>query len=306
MNYFACFWMLTIGSSLWGASPLIDAAEISLDYLFWQANEPGLTFAVPQNSLGKIENPHSCAQSGFKVGAGLYGESLDQKFDILYTWFKSSSDWQKIGPSLAVWNDFLDTSLVQQGEQKWLVNLQELDVMLKSRFWQGQSLQMTLGMGLKGALLSQELQYSYVTSTLFSSSRKKISFEGAGLSFFWDMEWCLYSPFSLEGSLILSSLYGEQKITSYTKQASEDSIFSSSVIENNANILYQLVPITECSLYLVYKTNYIGNNPYRFTLKIGFEEQLFSSMNLFNRTAERGAKGSLSFQGLTIQTSLIF
>lgn len=305
---------------------------ITADFVYWQANESGLAYAVnfvqgSTNTLsvpqGTTHNPTFTYNPGFKVGLGL--QLGHDGWDILaqYTWYNSSdctnktvnSDFldntteiptqNKIGGSLVLANN----NPMDSASARWGMRYNTIDLEIGRNYFISQYLALRPFSGLIAAWINQDFHTLYFPATTdysITQDQNQKSF-GIGLRTGMNGSWEFCRNFSVYGNTafsVLSTRFNNRNCVSNVVTYGTTPVLTA----NFNSILNTIQPVIEFGMGLCYDY-WFNDDLYHFGISAGWEMQYWNDMNHFFHYSEMPAvsrTGDLSIQGLDVKLRFDF
>ncbi len=286
---------------------------LELDFLYWKANETGLSYAMNQVSfneknpemlsIGSVANPKFDWETGFRIGLG-YNMPYDEwDLSVLWTWnegkaqdSQSSRDQTPtIYPSYIHPNAFNDESIFSclNANNNLLIHLNMIDLDLGKQFKTGKWLSLRPHMGLRTVWLDQAYDVKYENLYAYNLEKKELNpvldeylthminnFWGIGIQGGVDSQWRIKGDISLFGNLTTALLYGIFD-TSYTENYLLKDI-AEGVTLSEENKFHAGRAILDLQLGLRWSASFFKEK-IRFLIQGGWEHHAFFSQNQFMR-----------------------
>jgi len=306
--------------------------EFQADWLYWKANETGLSYALNQDMFrlsnlvsmgsGNAVHPKFDWQSGFRVGLGYTIPHDFWDLNLTWTWNEGKgSDSQSsnndssptILPIFIHSNVYNDESIVacMKASDNVLIHLNLIDLDLGRLCKMSKSFGFHPHMGIRSAWINQIHNVDYLD--LFDSSRQKVlkSYHTHMTDKFWGLgpraglgvDFNLWAGLSLVGDVSLSLLYGVFEIT-HSEQFSINSYQDGTILAEGNNFHGESLA-TDIELGLRWKRSFFKNR-IGLLLQAGWEHHMFLSQNQLMHFVDGQNwgnfvqnQGDLSFQGWT-------
>jgi hypothetical protein len=296
---------------------------VTASFTYWQPTQENMKLGVVSNSEapldivnGKEIDLNFKYKPGFKVGIGsnfCYG-----KWDTIlqYTWFRGT---EKVSKSLDLSNNNINLFPAWQipnflnpeykyGSEKWKLRMDLIDWDLGRSFSAGTKLCLRPFVGLRGAIIDQKVDVSYVNTTasyllIWPSTfvEQKSNSWGIGPRTGLTSNWKLGKGFRLYGTGEVDVLFTQYDLKS--EQTSAVSFANRYLVkQNNANYLR-----THLELDLGFGWgSYFASDKAHVDLSADYGFQVFFDQNMFRTFASAQAvgkstlpNGNLYIQGLT-------
>lgn len=310
-----------------------------MDWLYWKANETGLTYALNQDMFsvedtvvmgyGEAANPKFDWESGFRVGVG-YNIPHDQwDLALIWTWNEGKgSDSQhssidnapSILPMFIHPNNYNDESIAacMGASYSALIHLNVLDLDLGRQFRVGKSLSLKPHFGIRSAWIHQTHDATY--SDLFDKSNTQVlsdyyahmtnNFWGIGPMGGFGAEFGIKWGLSFVGNMSASLLYGVFE-TTYSEHFVTNSGAEGTTI-SEGNSFHAGRAVLDLDLGLRWNRAF-ANERVRIVLQGGWEQHMFFSQNQIMHFVDGQSwgnfvqnQGDLYFQGWAASLRLFF
>lgn len=273
---------------------------IGADYTFWvpyQETSPTATSTAPANKRGATFYPKLGGCSGFKVHGEIDTNHDYMSFNLMYTWFNNpgGSNKLELNPALTYTNFLNQTINTALGiSTNFSQRLSRISATLSKGFYGGYfvSFEPWAGLlvpwGVNNLLIIQRIPKD---NSLLSPYYNKQSWRGIGpygglnSIFYITDEWGFFVRSA--AALIISRCNYQTFQTGFTQTS----------IQSNIN---QMIPIVENSVGLSWDCLYPN---FAFTIKMGWELQVYFNQRAFSRLENNGI---FALQGFTGGFSLLF
>ena len=309
------------------------------DWLYWKANETGLSYALNQDLFrisnlvsmgsGNVAHPKFDWQSGFRVGIGYTGQKDLWDISIAWTWNEGKgSDAQhsnnKNAPTiLPVFihpNVYNDESIVacMEAQDDILIHLNLIDLDLSKTCTISKWFSLYPHMGVRSTWIHQVYNVDY--QNLYDSEKELVlktyhthmtdKFWGLGPKIGLGSDFILGAGFSLVSDLSISLLYGVFEVT-HSEQFAINSHSAGTILAESNNFHGESL-CTDLSLGLRWD-RWFFNQRIGLALQAGWEHHMFLSQNQLmhfvdgqNWGSFAQNQGDLSFQGWTASLRFFF
>lgn len=311
---------------------------VSGDWLYWQANETGLSYAIDNEDFdilndtimgsGKTAQPKFDWHSGLRLGIGynLPHDEWDAQF--IWTWYEglgenrvqSKTDSPTILPTFVHPNVYNAQSIAAclSADANLFMHLNLLDLELGKQFRLSKSLSLKPYLGIRNAWLNQNYNIQY--ENLFDKTAELIldeystsiknNFWGigilGGLGSDWNLKWGL----SLFGDFAFSLLYGFFD-TSYTESYITPT-GAGNLVVSDSNSFKAGRAIADLQLGLRWISNCLKDR-LTVVLQAGWEHHMYFSQNQIMRFTDGQNwgtfvqnQGDVDFQGWSAAMRLYF
>jgi hypothetical protein len=300
-------------------------AFATADYLYWLAQEDGLSYAtnLTNGTKGSVENLNFQWDSGFRTGVG-YRMPHD-RWELFANWthFITDADAQissfsdYLYPEWATMVGPTSTNLVTYIDARWDLHLNLIDGEIARAFQATHCLSLRPHVGVRGAWIDQSYKTNLAggkngaTTIYLDNIDMQNDFQGVGLRTGLDTEWTVWRCFSLFGNISGSLLYGNFQISRVEQQSNSTQIALATIIDI-VDAFYQLVPTMDIALGL--RFDYTFARRVALRLQAGWEFNDFFSQNKFEHLLlnENSSYSfiandtSLTTQGLTLSARIGF
>lgn len=217
---------------------------LSLQALYWKANEEGLDYAAHIQEKGSLNNiqehiiqPHYKWSPGFRVGVGGFFYEHDQ-WDLYLNWTSFYNKAQSsVGNSNANNNDYIVASWfgpnsegvpgimssgnVLNAKGTWTLRFNTIDLELGRHYFISRAFSARPYFGVRGAIIDQRYKASYTgifdltqssTATAGTSMKAKNDFWGVGPRLGADFIWHLGSHWGISGKISAALLGGQFQV----------------------------------------------------------------------------------------------
>ncbi len=308
------------------------------EWLYWQANETGLSYAITNNDFdllddcimgsGHVAQPKFDWNSGIRLGMGYNLPHDDWDIQFLWTWFEdqasnshnSPGDSPTILPVFThpnVYNPQSIAACLSAGADLFM-HLNMIDLDLAKQFKISKSLSFKPHTGIRTAWLNQNYNIQY--ANLFDKSAELVldeystniqnNFWGIGilgaLGSQWDLKWGL----SFFGDAAISLLYGFFD-NSYTESYITPT-GAGNVVLSEDNSFRASRAIADLQLGLRWTSSSIRDK-LKIVLQFGWEQHLFFGQNQIIRFVDAQSwgnfiqnQGDVDFQGCSAAAHLYF
>lgn len=203
----------------------------SIDVLFWQASEDGLSYASRidvegSNFKNKARHLNFKYEPGFRVGLGTFFAKSDQ-WDLEFFWThldSKASGLTSNGSLLQIpWNSSILGNNASRAKAFWNLYYNIIDLELGRNFFISKALAARPFIGLRGAFIKQKYQVDYngqfalpvgVTVEAPTKFNGKDNFWAIGIRPGVDLLWHFNKHWAFVGAVSTSLLYGSQMTTS--------------------------------------------------------------------------------------------
>ncbi len=317
---------------------------IEADWLYWKANETGLSYALKQDgfnenkpqimNIGSVANPKFDWESGFRLGLG-YNIPYDSwDLSLIWTWnegkAKDSQSSQEDGPptiypSYIHPNAYNDENIFScfQANSDLLIHLNMLDLDLGRQFKTGKWLSLRPHLGIRTIWLDQSYDVKYEDLYSYNLKKKKLKFVldeylthminnfwGIGIQGGLDSQWVIKGDISIFGNLTTALLYGVFD-TSYTESFLLKEVTDGTTLSEENNF-HAGRAILDLQMGLRWSSSFFKEK-IRFLIQGGWEHHAFFSQNQFMRFLDGQNWGSFAqnqgdvyFQGWTGSARIYF
>lgn len=294
---------------------------ITADFIYWQANEPGLAFAAgASNSLGSgsfktggtLCLPDLGWNPGFTVGVGL--NLPHDGWDIYgkYTWYHAKSENQiNENGSIALLPTPVAPNYTQISNARESLSLRWNDVsvdMYRNTFL-SHCLTLAPSIGLAGHWEDQLYEVFYTLTPANSSTicrnRAFQKMTGIGVRGGSEASYIINSCWSIAGNIYGSCLWSRFRNTFASCTIANPINYATPDIGNTYITTYEawneIVPVIS-SLLAVRWERWFDHAMFHLRIQLGWEEKIFFGMNnLLPPYNRQGAPGNLSLAGLNFQ-----
>lgn len=187
---------------------------ISIDALYWQAQENGLSFAIKNSpNHSKIKEPDLPYDPGFKLSFGYHLAHDSWTWLTTFTHFHTRTTDTTTGNLFPVWSNPQEhLNFVEDASMGWRLHLGFLDTQLQKPWWISPHFFLDLVIGLEYAEIRQKTRILYHGGSLPSGSEDDISmknkFWGFGPLTGVNLTWLWTDHFSFYAKAALSALAG--------------------------------------------------------------------------------------------------
>lgn len=291
--------------------------KISVDGLWWIANQEGISFAqtgrgtgATNNYTGHDKNVDFSFQPGIRVGLGL--DFRHDGWDLFanYTWlnpaeqFANSRPTESTGGMLSRWQVMTPSQEpfalpLLEGKEKWRMWFNILDTELGRNFSLSSKLSTRPFIGFKAAWIDQMIHVRYWATPGFDIDqvhlRMRQDFTGFGIRMGVNGFWLTGEQWGIFGNCAFSALWSsfDEKRRDRLMPTGGSEFTSYHVHES----FHTLVPVIEMGLGLQYLHDFEDRRR-RFTFQLGWEEQIWLDQNRFLNCVEERS-GNLTLQGIT-------
>lgn len=274
--------------------------DISIDFLYWEAIEKGLEYAVKR----RIEEPRFYFKPAFRVGLGTHLGHDDWDLEFTYLQYNAHRSHRTFGAIQAVWTSPF-SALWSEAKAKWKLHTHCFNVQLKNRLFISRAISLEPAFGLNLALIQQSFDVDYAASSLSSHIGMKNRSLNLGPLFSLNNRWSLSEHFDLLGvfsaSLLASQFDVARHETGHT-----------SVIEGNE--YWAMRPQAAAALGFGWADCvFRSNRPVYYGLEVFYEAQVWWKQNMLYRFIDQTnsamiapTQGDLFFHGLTLNGYLHF
>jgi hypothetical protein len=298
---------------------------ISADFIYWQATQNGLEYAVnfvnggESVSQGTTHNPKFTFNPGFKVGLGL--QLGHDGWDVMaqYSWYNSSDSTDRTVnsdssetfvtqfPAQNTIGGFtvpLGSPSISSASTRWGMRYNDIDFEIGRNYFISQYLTLRPFSGLKAAWINQDWHtpyYLYGSDYNWTIDQNQKSF-GIGLRTGMNGAWEFCKNFSIYGNTafsVLSTRFKNQY--SETDYATIDSV--GELYANLNSVLNTIQPVIELGMGVSYDY-WFNDDMYHFGISAGWEMQYWNNMNhFFGYSTDEiiSRTGDLSIQGLDVK-----
>lgn len=310
--------LLTGASSLAAKTPLDGKAFIVSDFLYWQAVQEGMEYAVASRSLsemdGKIRDIDFDWAPGYRIGLGYLFK--DHQWDLLLNWTRfhnhaSAFSRRREGRALtALWiPDDILSGETQDASARWHLQYDIVDLELGRSFDISKALSARPFVGLRAACIHQHVRFHYEDVHQMSSAdlfdmvtRGKNAYDAGGLRAGTELNFYLNQHWSFYGAGSASLLYGDFDVNLRFQAPSEDLNgqklgYSSHESRIRSNV--------EGALGLQWETGY-SDERYHLTLLLCYEWIEWFDQNQLLRGVTYHTDGNLGLQGGTLRMAFKF
>jgi len=285
----------------------------SLDFIYWNAHEPGLAYAIKNKGSHTIaddadfKNLDFKYSPGFKAGLGYHlpldhwdlSLQLTRLHNKAPTHVKAKED-EVLFP---IWINAASTGpgTVDEARARWRLHFGTLDLLLSRHFFPIKSLCFIPQAGLRGAIIRQKYQIHYQGGSLFPGIEDRTSmknkFFGGGPLIGINSIWNFYSHLSVFAYGAISLLYGNFYVHETEKANFEEK-------DQRLKIFNQFKSTnlsTDLSLGLQWEKLH-SEDRFRYHIHLAWEHHVFTQQNQFSRFVDRAQGAYVSNQGdLTLQ-----
>jgi len=310
-----------------------------LDWLYWQASETGLEYALNQDmfdvihpvfmGFGEVANPKFDWQSGFRAGIGYHIPHDHWDLSLLWTWNEGQgSDSQKskqehsptVLPILIHPNTYNDEAIIacMTASYDALIHLNLVDLDLGRLCKAGKRFFIKPHFGIRTGWINQI--HNAVYNDLFDKTGNQVlkhyathmtnNFWGLGPRGGFEADFSLGYGLSLVGDFSLSLLYGLFK-TSYSELITTELNEQATTLVTDNSFRTGKVS-TDMELGLKW-TRGFAKDRVKLILQGGWEHHMFFSQNQMTRFVDGQNwatfvqnQGDLYFQGWTASFSFLF
>lgn len=314
---------------------------ISGDFLYWQAQEDGLEYAVDgisraanlDTTKGKTREPNFEWEPGFRVGAGF--TLSDTLWDIGAFWTRLNytatdsvtASSRPSTPLLPILDNtgILSVSLVDlnSASAKWELHYNVLDFLMAREIKINKFLYLRPSGGLRFAWVNQNYNVSYdyaITPDSRTSIEHKNDFWGVGIRGGLDLYWQLYRKLSFFAKTGFTLFHGKFDVQQKNRLTLPPSTGHTTYI-NVSDAFTRITPEVDAALglrvevdfHMKEKSKHKEGKHCRFEFLAGWEYVLYPNQNqvfLFTDPIIAGQglreRGDLSFQGFTLGALLHF
>lgn len=225
----------------------------SAEFLYWVVHEQKLDYAVAKNFptfqdlttgsvdglAGKVHRAHFTTEPGGRVELGYQFPYDNWELSGMYTYFHSVGSNSATPPKSAGFQGFSPISVltatlssvlnvsggttlipIQEARSHIKITYQVADLILTKHFLPSKNILLGIFAGAKGAWIDQHWRLKY-SGTVPSSTtvetthlKENWSFEGGGLQFGFDLDWCLPRGVSWYTNGAFAALVGSHKVHS--------------------------------------------------------------------------------------------
>ncbi len=294
------------------------------DFLYWKAEENGLTYALKVESpasaelSGSIEliDPHFRWDCGFRLGMGF--DLPHDYWDLYFNWTRfytgahghcNTNAVQGIFPVYAFPSGPLQNAFVPHSKAFWKLFLNILDSELGKEYYVGKRLSLRPHLDLRTAFIDQEFTVDYENppKAFFDRVKLKNDYWGVGPRTGLDFQWWITDGLSFSGNVAVSLVYGNFSI--HQKEELEGSSTPSLHFHKH---LHTARAITDLGLYIGWD-HMCFHDTFHFGIRAGWEQHVFFEQNQFFRFVDpyfQGSivsnQGNLMLQGWTFSARLDF
>jgi len=297
---------------------------ISTSYLYWTAREEGLAYlftGVRNNTTtpldrGEVYDPDFKYRSGFKVELSTILPHDGWHLGAEYTWFHTvgtRTRVRKANPDLTMrrlfypGGDLSPFFLIREGDGKWKLHFNSVDLMLSRPFFVSSRLSLTPAFGLKGTWQRQDYLVRYVAvDSEFITRNERVHID----QFYWgvgpraecDAQFHLKWGFSLLAKGALSALWGA------FDSERRDRVFVNTLtlfpltVDND---FHTVRPALEIFAGLNFD-HWFCCDTYHIAISLGYESQIWFHQNALYRTLEQVGHGDLGLAGLSAKIRFDF
>ncbi len=303
------------------STALADGVTPFCDVLYWHASAEASSVWSNAGVAGSFsaENVPFDWSPGFRVG---FEHKLDeQSWDVklYWTYFRTSEDAQaSIGSGQAggvvpeFFSGFIggmvdDIPLFSQGSLDWNLNYNTIDLELGRSFAVGESAWIRPSLGVKTAVIQQNVHLNFARPSLGLSAEEDIAhdFWGVGPSFAVSGGWSLPNRknLSLVGSFAADLLVGQWNVndafarTDANYQYGNYRAFSTSMTDS-----YLGTPVLRYFLGL----EWVHQGNITLTARVGYEMQWWANQQRMLAFQQLPMHGDLTLEGLTCGVSVGF
>jgi Legionella pneumophila major outer membrane protein precursor len=302
------------------------------EFLWMKGSEEGLEYAMDNDSTaigapnvfplvnGKIksfsrESDEWDWSPGFRVGLGFFAlhDYWNFQADWTYIRFKSDSEVNNGGtgfllplfyPALA--NPTNDHINLTNASARWSGDYSTFDIMCGKPYHVSRYYVSNPMFGIRASWIDQDYLIRYYQNN--NSKRivhAKNDFWGVGLRGYYEGQFLLGSGWALYGKTAFAILFGKFDLTQNSDNPTQSVISPNNLIYeyDTAECFYRVLPNAEVSMGIAW-SNFMDNNKYLVTLKIGYEFHYWWKQNQMRRffssdpvSSKRVSRGDLAFNG---------
>lgn len=284
---------------------------ISIDALYWQAQENGLSFVIKNSSSSgqsKVKEPDLPYDPGFKLSFGYQLPHDSWIWITTFTHFHTRTTATTKGNLFPVWsNPQNHLTSVEDAGVRWRLHLGFLDSLLQKRWWISPHSFLDLSLGLEYAEARQKTRILYHGGSLPGDSEDNISMKnkywgfgpltGVNLSWLWTDHFSFYAKAALSALAGSFYIHQDEDIDSENRLKLFDCFF---------------LPRLHFEAGLGIKYHYQSALA-EWSLLLGWENHFLNGQNQWMRFLDTAAPGifihqlgDLMIQGLVIEGSVKF
>jgi hypothetical protein len=305
------------------------------EFLYWQAKEEGLYYALP--SLNNTPSP-PFAQSdnskgvkgtvarvqpeyhpGFRIGA-CFQRDPDQ-WDIRFAWTsyegENSSSAHATPPKVLFpfWLNNNNSPIPQKAKAKWRVELDAIDLTLGKSVYTGQFLSLKPFAGFQAAWIEQNLNVKYEDVTIVTNptmftpsilSKNRNNSQNYGIIVGMDGKWEVGFGFSLLGRFAASLLWSHIETHQFERN---DNHTPRSLLKDQIKVV---TPVFDLFAGASWDKTFASGR-YLVSIYAGWEEQVWRKQNQLHRYTDQlyigntqNVQGDLTFSGWTMGATVGF
>jgi hypothetical protein len=299
------------------------------DFLYWQAEEGGLAYAIATpfdgtvtGTIGKVSRLQPGYEPGYRLKS-TYQLPYDQ-WDLSFSWVRyQASTSSHLAPSgdvgifpfwLCLTNEPVGIASQATSKAHWKLNFNTLDFNVGRMFQIGEHFSIKPYLGFKAAWIEQKLTAFYGDLNSFSSfigsvrSKNRCNFQGYGAELGIDGKWDLGAGFDLFGAIEGALFWGNFDIAMYEKNNGVAPELRSSL----SNHLHEVIPELGAAAGVSWERNFFSDRLY-LNIHVAWEEQIWFRQNQMTRFADTynlgkviNHLGNLTLSGWTIGATLGF
>jgi len=320
----------------WRGACCVPSYNLYADFLYWQVHPDGLDFArdggiaaLPTTDVeqGKILNPGCRANPGVRIGLKVdLGPCCTWDVFGQYTYLnnnfrKTSSKGLGVeGLRPLVWNLGVGGSEdINLAEGRWKHEISILDIGLGNTFCVDSCFSFRPHLGLKTTWqkLRYRVKYENIVNATTTSQDQicfVTDFNGIGLRGGMESQYKLFRCLSFVGNFAFSAMYSDLNTNRQDDHIDNINSGTSPIIANTwfNREHCTLIPVTEILVGLQWDIPMMCD--YEYHIMIGWEAQVWWNMmqyifvnnNSGGNAYEFGARGNISYQGLTARLSASF
>ena len=299
------------------------------DFLYWQAEEGGLGYAISSpldgentGTIGKVSRIQPSYEPGYRLKT-TYQLPYDQ-WDLSLSWVRyQASSHDHISPLannstfpfwLCLLNDPVGRFSTSSSKARWKLNFNTLSLDLGRMFNLGKHFSVKPYLGFKAAWIEQKLTVLYTDLTSNSTpigsvrSKNRSNFQGYGADCGIEGKWDLGAGFDLFGTLEAALLWGSFDLAKYEKNIGVAPQLRSTL----SNHIHEVIPELGASAGVSWERYFLSDRLY-LNIHVAWEEQIWfrqNQMTRFTDTYNLGKVinhlGNLTLSGWTIGATLGF
>jgi hypothetical protein len=299
---------------------------VTADYLFWQAQEDQLVYAIRFSDLPSLGVPQQTRpleqefewSSGYRVGVGYQYPKEHWSLYLNWTHFSAHPTSHFCSPMVSLFASALagatndsPISLGMDAKSQWHLHLDMLDLELGRTWTIGSKFSIQPHLGVKGGWIDQEQKITYTQLTGLkdldipkAQVKRENDFAGIGPRGGVNLRWG--KEFGIFGNLSAALLYGAFDVDAKYNIIS-DPASQNGTISNNE---HRLRPTAQLSLGFDWTHHFKSEQT--LSIKAGYETQYWWDQwhvipNLLStELLSTSPYGDLSFHGLTLSAAVLF